>query len=216
MAKKWRDLYSRIPAERRKGIEAEMSAMLADLPLDELRRARKLSQEQLAEALGAKQSSISKLEQQTDMYVSTLRRYLEAMGGELVIAVRFPAGAIQISHFAEIEGREAFTSKGSTVRDGSSHPKSIAVSSATGPTKNIHRTIGRHMSNNTKSTRNSGKEWKSSDVKQLKQLANENTPTRVIGLKLGRTPAAVQARASDEKISLKPTNQSPYGGKKKK
>ncbi|HOX07052.1 MAG TPA: hypothetical protein PK280_11680 [Planctomycetota bacterium] len=66
----------------------------------------------------------------------------------------------------------------------------------------------------SKSTRNTGKNWTSSDVKQLRQLANQNTPTRVIGLKLGRTPGAVQNKASDEGVSLKPTNQSPYGRKK--
>lgn len=62
----------------------------------------------------------------------------------------------------------------------------------------------------SKSTRNSGKNWSKDDVKQLKELAKENTPTRVIGLKLGRTEGAVQTKASQENISLKPTNQSPY------
>lgn len=50
-------------------------------------------------------------------------------------------------------------------------------------------------------------------VQQVRSLANQNTPTRVIGLKLGRTPAAVRAIASDNNISLKPTNQSPYNRK---
>ena len=63
----------------------------------------------------------------------------------------------------------------------------------------------------SKSTRNSGKAWTSSDVSQLRQLAKQNTPTRVIGLKLGRTEDAVRAKASENDISLKPTNQSPYG-----
>jgi hypothetical protein len=62
----------------------------------------------------------------------------------------------------------------------------------------------------SKSTRNTGKKWTSADVKQLKTLAKENTPTRVIGLKLGRTSGAVQSKASNEGVSLKPTNQSPY------
>lgn len=62
----------------------------------------------------------------------------------------------------------------------------------------------------SKSTRNTGKPWSPQDVKELKDLAKGNTPTRVIGLKLGRTETAVQAKASQEKISLKPTNQSPY------
>jgi hypothetical protein len=67
----------------------------------------------------------------------------------------------------------------------------------------------------SKSTRNTGKAWTPTDVKQLKQLAKENTPTRVIGLKLGRTPGAVQQKASQEEISLKPTNQAPYNRQKK-
>ena len=59
--------------------------------------------------------------------------------------------------------------------------------------------------------RNSGKPWSQDEVKQLRQLAKENTPTRVIGLKLGRTPAAVQAKARSIELSLKPANRSPYG-----
>lgn len=66
----------------------------------------------------------------------------------------------------------------------------------------------------SKSNRNSGKAWSSSDVRDLKQLARENTPTRVIGLKLGRTEDAVRTRASEEKVSLRPTNQSPYNRSK--
>ena len=66
----------------------------------------------------------------------------------------------------------------------------------------------------TKSTRNTGKPWSPSDVKELKALAKGNTPTRVIGLKLGRTEDGVRNKAADEGISLKPTNQSPYNRRK--
>ena len=65
-----------------------------------------------------------------------------------------------------------------------------------------------------KYTRNAGKPWTPSQVSQLKQLAKQNTPTRVIGLKLGRPESGVYAKASEKGISLKPTNQSPYGTKK--
>jgi hypothetical protein len=58
--------------------------------------------------------------------------------------------------------------------------------------------------------KNAGKPWTPAEVKTLKQLANDNTPTRVIGLKLGRPVGGVQAKASEKKISLAPTNQSPY------
>lgn len=62
---------------------------------------------------------------------------------------------------------------------------------------------------------NHGKPWTDKDVKALEKLADGNTPTRVAALKLGRTPQAVQSKASEGGISLKPTNQSPYGTKKK-
>jgi hypothetical protein len=56
------------------------------------------------------------------------------------------------------------------------------------------------------STRNSGKEWSDEDLKQLKKLAKEDTPTPVIGFKLGRTPNAIYTRASEEGVSLMPPN----------
>jgi hypothetical protein len=66
----------------------------------------------------------------------------------------------------------------------------------------------------SKSTRNSGKHWTRSEVGQLGNLAAQNTPTRVIGLKLGRTEEAVRSKASEKGVSLKPTNQSPYNRRK--
>lgn len=62
----------------------------------------------------------------------------------------------------------------------------------------------------TKSSRNTGKAWSADDKSQLRQLAADNTPTRVIGLKLGRTEDAVRSQAAKQGTSLKPTNQSPY------
>jgi len=67
----------------------------------------------------------------------------------------------------------------------------------------------------TKSTRNTGKPWTRPQLQQLRQLAKQNTPTRVIGLKLGRTENAVRAKANEKGVSLKPTNQSPYNRRKK-
>lgn len=66
-----------------------------------------------------------------------------------------------------------------------------------------------------KTPSNHGKDWTAGDIKKLGQLARQNTPTRVAALKLGRTPAAVAQKASFEGISLKPTNQRPYGTRKK-
>lgn len=65
-----------------------------------------------------------------------------------------------------------------------------------------------------KYNRNSGKRWTGIKIKSMAGLARQNTPTRVIGLKLGRTEAAVRTKASDAGISLKPTNQSPYNRSK--
>lgn len=65
-----------------------------------------------------------------------------------------------------------------------------------------------------KTPSNHGKQWTSNDVSELQHLADRNTPTRVIGIKMGRTPDSVAQKASEERISLKPTNQSPYSRRK--
>ncbi len=65
-----------------------------------------------------------------------------------------------------------------------------------------------------KYNRNSGKSWSRGEVAELRKLATQNTPTRVISLKQGRTPAAIYTKAAEEGISLKPTNKSPYGNHK--
>lgn len=62
----------------------------------------------------------------------------------------------------------------------------------------------------TKKPKNHGNPWKKSEIKQLQMLTKGNTPTRLIAYKLGRTEDAIRAKASNEDISLKPTNQSPY------
>jgi len=67
----------------------------------------------------------------------------------------------------------------------------------------------------SKKPANHGKEWSDADEQKLQQLINQNTPTRVIGLKLQRTEDSIRSKASDEGLSLKPTNQSPYNRRKK-
>ena len=62
---------------------------------------------------------------------------------------------------------------------------------------------------------NHGKAWTKGDLTKLQKMVDQNTPTRVIGLKLGRTPESIYSKASDESVSLKPTNQSPYNRRKK-
>ena len=76
--------------------------MLAEMALQELRQARHLSQERMAKILLTKQANISRLERRTDMYISTLRSYIEAMGGHLNIVASFPEGEIYINQFEDI------------------------------------------------------------------------------------------------------------------
>lgn len=73
------------------------------MPLPELRRARDLSQEQLAKKMSVKQASISKLEKRTDMDISTLKSIIKGMGGDLELIARFPGWAVQISQFDDVE-----------------------------------------------------------------------------------------------------------------
>jgi len=65
-----------------------------------------------------------------------------------------------------------------------------------------------------KTPTNHGKDWTRQEVKDLRQLTKENTPTRVIGVKLGRSEDSIYGKAQREGISLKPTNQSPYNRRK--
>jgi DNA-binding XRE family transcriptional regulator len=104
MAKKFRDLRARMSPDRRKRAHERAETMLAELPLQALRQARQLTQEALAKTLGSQQARVSKLERRADMYVSSLRTYIEAMGGELEIIARFPDGAVRITQFTDIGG----------------------------------------------------------------------------------------------------------------
>jgi len=103
MAKKFEALRSRMAPESRTRSEARAQAMLAEMPLNELRQARGLSQKMLATVLHVQQPSIAKLEKRTDMYLSTLRSHIEAMGGELEVIARFPDGAVKISNFSDLD-----------------------------------------------------------------------------------------------------------------
>ena len=103
MAKKFRALIADWPPERLAAVEARVQQTLAEMRLQELRKARRLSQVALAKKLKAQQATISKLERRTDMYVSSLRQYIGAMGGELEIIARFPEGAVRINQFQDLE-----------------------------------------------------------------------------------------------------------------
>jgi len=82
--------------------------LAAEMPMHELRQAKALSQAAVAKRLQITQAAVSKLEHRADVYVSTLRDYIEAMGGRLEIVARFPDGEVRISNFAE-EGEGAST-----------------------------------------------------------------------------------------------------------
>lgn len=103
MAKKFADLRAKMKPEARERAHAKATAMLAEMPLNELRQARGLSQKVLAEVLNVQQPSIAKLEKRTDMYVSTLRSHIRAMGGELEVIARFPDGNVKISNFSDLD-----------------------------------------------------------------------------------------------------------------
>lgn len=75
-------------------------------------------------------------------------------------------------------------------------------------------TVERARHTVAKTPKNHGKSWSRDDVSELRQLARGNTPTGLIAYELGRTKDAVQSKASEENISLKPTNQSPYNRRK--
>lgn len=105
MAKKFSELRAKMSPESRVRSEARAKTMLKEMPLQELRRARGLSQEALAVVLHVNQGSISKLERRTDMYISTLRTHIQAMGGDLEIVARFPDGDVRISNFEDVGGK---------------------------------------------------------------------------------------------------------------
>ena len=98
MAKPFRRLIEGMPAERRARIEGETEVLVQEYELlKALRQRRRVTQVELAEILGVRQASISKLEKQNDMRLGTLRRYVEALGGELEIRVRFPDEEVEVT-----------------------------------------------------------------------------------------------------------------------
>ena len=101
MAKKFGTLRAKMSPESRARAAQRAKALLAEMPLHELRQARALSQVRLAEMLQLQQPEISKIEHRTDMYISTLRDYIRAMGGDLEIVARFPDGEVKIANFSE-------------------------------------------------------------------------------------------------------------------
>ena len=106
MAKNFRQLREAMSPGAQARSRAKAMAMIAELPLAELRQARLLSQEQLAARLEVKQPAVAKMEKKADMYISTLRRYVEAMGGRLEIRAHFPEGDVRINQFEDLDDNQ--------------------------------------------------------------------------------------------------------------
>lgn len=102
MAHKWSELEAKMGPERVAASRARARKMIEEMPLQQLRSAREMTQTRLAELLEMDQGNVSKLEQRTDMYLSTLRSYVEAMGGELEIRAVFPDGDVKIDLFNKL------------------------------------------------------------------------------------------------------------------
>jgi DNA-binding XRE family transcriptional regulator len=101
MARNFRELEAKMSPESRARAEAKAKEMMAEMLLAELRKFVGLTQEELAASLGITQPSLSKLENQDDMQISTLRRLVEALGGQLEVVVHMPRGDIRIRQFKE-------------------------------------------------------------------------------------------------------------------
>lgn len=103
MAQSFNVLKNKMSPKAQETIKEQITNMITEMPLQDLRQAKHMSQERLAEILDTKQANISRIERRTDMYISTLRSYIEAMGGELDIIAKFPEGGVHISQFRDIE-----------------------------------------------------------------------------------------------------------------
>jgi len=102
MAKSFKALQAKMSPEARARSEDKAQQMVREMALDELRGALDLTQEHLAELLHVNQAAISKVERRSDMYISTLRKIIEAMGGHLDIRAVLPNGVVRINQFEEV------------------------------------------------------------------------------------------------------------------
>lgn len=103
MAKKFDDLINSMSPEAQQLIQDKTNQHLEEMILKEIREARNLSQENMADLLNVKQAAISKMERRTDMYLSTLKKVIEAMGGELELIAKFPECSIKINQNTNLD-----------------------------------------------------------------------------------------------------------------
>lgn len=102
MTEPYRNLRDKMSPEARERAAQKAQEIMAELALQELRQALELTQEEVARLLETSQANVSKLERRTDMYISTLREFIQAMGGQLEIIARFPGGSVKIDQFQDI------------------------------------------------------------------------------------------------------------------
>ena len=95
MTRTLEELVDALPPERRARVEARSAELIAEVEgLKAFRQLAERSQEQIAQSLGIKQPSVHKIEKQTDLYLSTLRRFVEAAGGSLELRVELPGKGV--------------------------------------------------------------------------------------------------------------------------
>lgn len=99
MAKNFNELRAKMSPEAQSRSAARAEAMLVEMQLQELRKTRQVTQVEVAKAMNVEQAAVSKLERREDMYVSTLREYVKALGGELKLVASFPDADIQVHPF---------------------------------------------------------------------------------------------------------------------
>jgi DNA-binding XRE family transcriptional regulator len=107
MAKAFKILQAKMTPGARARSRTLARRMMAAMALQEIRRARQTTQTTLAKSLKINQAAVSKLERRTDMYISTLRSYVEAMGGQLDIIARFDEGSVRIGQFEDLGSSQA-------------------------------------------------------------------------------------------------------------
>ncbi|MGA2031274.1 MAG: XRE family transcriptional regulator [Thermoguttaceae bacterium] len=101
MARNFRELEARMPPESLSRAKARAKEMMAEMLLAEVRKAGGLTQQELATSLGIKQPTLSRLESQNDMQISTLRCLIQALGGQLEIIAHMPGGDIRLTQFED-------------------------------------------------------------------------------------------------------------------
>jgi transcriptional regulator with XRE-family HTH domain len=108
----FRELTKALSPARKVRVAGKVAALETAMALYEVRKARALSQHDLAKKLDVHQPAVAKLERRADMYVSNLRRYVEALGGELEITARFPDGAVSIDFDADAKTAKPDAARG--------------------------------------------------------------------------------------------------------